>query len=287
MASKGSKCGPPTPTKSKQERIRDNQRRSRARRQEYLADLEGRLKECHVACREAELQRAAFAELQAENARLRNLLNNTGVTPDVVEGFGHQHLSSQSGQATNVVLRQIKPKFQTPIIAENPDALIIQGPNSGSCCSPTTSFSSTCAPTPAFPMHTRTVYSGQHPTPFMSASAVDAMGFPVTTDVPIVPSYEWMHGFDEKASTDLSFCCDTFLVPPTGPLLADNGNTVQCSVAKTMIDQYHPTPAEMEEIKVRLATAFSPPSLPEPGCRVDIQPLWQILREMNSTGVNG
>lgn len=38
-------------TKTKQERIRDNQRRSRARRQEYLSDLEKRLSECQLTCK--------------------------------------------------------------------------------------------------------------------------------------------------------------------------------------------------------------------------------------------
>src|ERR1700761_3593159 len=82
--------------KSKQERIRDNQRRSRARRQEYLADLERRLNECHVHCPDAYLQRSAFPDLQAENARLRDLLSYAGISPDVVEGFGRESTSSQA-----------------------------------------------------------------------------------------------------------------------------------------------------------------------------------------------
>ncbi|OQV08973.1 hypothetical protein CLAIMM_13165 isoform 1 [Cladophialophora immunda] len=70
---------------SKQQRVRDNQRRSRARRREYLAELENQLQQCHIICREADLQRNAFAELQAENARLRDLLKNAGISPDDVE----------------------------------------------------------------------------------------------------------------------------------------------------------------------------------------------------------
>ena len=48
----------------------------------------------HITCREADIQHAAFANLQAENARLRALLNYAGVSPDVVKGFGYASISA-------------------------------------------------------------------------------------------------------------------------------------------------------------------------------------------------
>ena len=95
-----------------QARIRDNQRRSRARRQEYLRDLERRLRECYVACREAELQRSAFQELQAENPRLRELLGLVGVSKALIQAFV-RHDDAQVQSPTSA-LRQLKPKLAVP-----------------------------------------------------------------------------------------------------------------------------------------------------------------------------
>ncbi|KAK5936564.1 hypothetical protein PMZ80_011188 [Knufia obscura] len=97
----------------KQERIRNNQRRSRARRQEYLLDLERRIADCQITCRDAEIERAAFLELQIENAKLRELLVLAGVNDQVIEQYLLQSVT-QSGhflQELNPSLRQLKPRI--------------------------------------------------------------------------------------------------------------------------------------------------------------------------------
>lgn len=69
-------------------RIRDNQRRSRARRKEYVQDLEARLRRVELQGVEAatEIQLAA-RRVADENRRLRALLNRHGVGDDVIEGY--------------------------------------------------------------------------------------------------------------------------------------------------------------------------------------------------------
>lgn len=69
-------------------RIRDNQRRSRARRKEYLQELEARLRQCELQGIEAsaEIQLAA-RRVADENKKLRILLGRHGVGDDVVETF--------------------------------------------------------------------------------------------------------------------------------------------------------------------------------------------------------
>ncbi|KAH7130394.1 hypothetical protein B0J11DRAFT_251260 [Dendryphion nanum] len=74
------------PTSSKAQnlaRIRDNQRRSRARRKEYLQELEAKLRQCEQMGVEAsaEIQGAARKVLE-ENRRLRAMLRTRGV-PEV------------------------------------------------------------------------------------------------------------------------------------------------------------------------------------------------------------
>ncbi|MCJ1224477.1 hypothetical protein MMC12_001122 [Toensbergia leucococca] len=69
-------------------RIRDNQRRSRARRQEYLQELEERLRDCRLQGVEvsSELQTAARS-VADENRRLRALLKSRGITGDEINAY--------------------------------------------------------------------------------------------------------------------------------------------------------------------------------------------------------
>lgn len=69
-------------------RIRDNQRRSRARRKEYLQELEARLRQCELQGIEAsaEIQLAA-RRVADENKKLRMLLNQNGVGDDNIEAY--------------------------------------------------------------------------------------------------------------------------------------------------------------------------------------------------------
>jgi hypothetical protein len=69
-------------------RIRDNQRRSRARRKEYLQELEARLRQCELQGIEAsaEIQLAA-RRVADENKKLRMLLNQNGVGDDNIKAY--------------------------------------------------------------------------------------------------------------------------------------------------------------------------------------------------------
>lgn len=74
--------------KSNLARIRENQRRSRARRKEYLHSLEQRLRQCELQGIEAstEIQQAA-REVVEENKKLRALLNRYGVGNDNITSY--------------------------------------------------------------------------------------------------------------------------------------------------------------------------------------------------------
>jgi hypothetical protein len=69
-------------------RIRDNQRRSRARRKEYLQELEAKYRACEQLGVEAsaEMQAAARRVLD-ENKKLRTLLKSKGMTDEEIESF--------------------------------------------------------------------------------------------------------------------------------------------------------------------------------------------------------
>ena len=78
-------------------RIRDNQRRSRARRKEYLQELESKYRNCEQVGVEAsaEIQAAARRVLD-ENKRLRQLLKQQGLSDDQIDGMGDGTLESHS-----------------------------------------------------------------------------------------------------------------------------------------------------------------------------------------------
>jgi len=67
-------------------RIRDNQRRSRARRKEYLQELEARLRQCELQGIEASAEiQVAARKVADENKRLRGLLAQHGIGDDSIE----------------------------------------------------------------------------------------------------------------------------------------------------------------------------------------------------------
>ncbi|KAJ9669527.1 hypothetical protein H2201_000394 [Coniosporium apollinis] len=76
-------------------RIRDNQRRSRARRKEYLQELEAKYRNCEQIGAEAsaEIQTAARRVLE-ENKRLRALLRQKGVSEDEIDTFTEEGLDN-------------------------------------------------------------------------------------------------------------------------------------------------------------------------------------------------
>lgn len=78
----------PRQEKANLARVRDNQRRSRARRKEYLQELEARLRQCELQGVEASSEIQAVARRVAdENKKLRGLLAQQGVGDTSVEAY--------------------------------------------------------------------------------------------------------------------------------------------------------------------------------------------------------
>ena len=274
---------------SKQARIRDNQRRSRARRQEHLQDLERRLSECHVTCREAELRLNAFKELQIENARLRQLLNIFGMNESLINTLLHQDAATASSSGTPA-LRQLKPKIElAPGLAKHSPAPKNEVTSNGhptnlaALCPPSTISSS--QPTPFFTMWSTSLDpSGLGPrreTPGTSPS-----NFPVHEPFrtrSFLPQFQGGTTYVGGLYTDESFCCMVFGNKATGPLRASHENTVLCSSAKEMIDQYNIDGEAFEQIKTRLAAGFAPPAHPGECCCVNGQLFFEVLNDISGS----
>ncbi|KAF2143786.1 uncharacterized protein K452DRAFT_296765 [Aplosporella prunicola CBS 121167] len=93
-------------------RIRDNQRRSRARRKEYLQELETKYRNCEQQGVEAsaEIQAAARRVLE-ENKRLKALLRQKGVSDTEIDSCMNQGggCSSSSVQQLDTMLKTKRP----------------------------------------------------------------------------------------------------------------------------------------------------------------------------------
>jgi septal ring factor EnvC (AmiA/AmiB activator) len=78
-------------------RIRDNQRRSRAQRKEYLQQLETRLRQIEQQGIDASLEiQVAARRVADENRKLRRLLVQHGVSDDTTMAFLRSHSSAKN-----------------------------------------------------------------------------------------------------------------------------------------------------------------------------------------------
>ncbi|KAI0890345.1 uncharacterized protein GGS22DRAFT_194460 [Annulohypoxylon maeteangense] len=96
-------------------RIRNNQRRSRARHKKYVADLEERLRQCETKGVEAnsQIQQAARKVVQ-ENRRLSGLLNNLGFDNEKISYFLQTGQLDVSNVTTPKFLHDPESMSQTP-----------------------------------------------------------------------------------------------------------------------------------------------------------------------------
>ncbi|KAK7712158.1 hypothetical protein SLS57_007834 [Botryosphaeria dothidea] len=99
-------------TKDNLARIRDNQRRSRARRKEYLQELESKYRTCEQlgVQASAEIQQAAKRVLD-ENRRLRALLRQKGIPDAEIDSFAEPDPSSSSApsETLDIMLNTRRP----------------------------------------------------------------------------------------------------------------------------------------------------------------------------------
>ncbi|KAJ5629253.1 hypothetical protein N7528_002910 [Penicillium herquei] len=69
-------------------RVRENQRKSRAKKQEYVRELEQRIGACNEEAQKKDIEnRLKIQKIEAENRHLRTLLRSLGVSSDLVQRY--------------------------------------------------------------------------------------------------------------------------------------------------------------------------------------------------------
>lgn len=98
--------------------MRENQRKSRARRQQYIEDLEQKVAVCNAQAQQREIEHLiALQKLEAENVKLRALLQRAGLAPGLVEDFLKD--VSQPTVSEKIAIPRLKPPI-SPRSASSP-----------------------------------------------------------------------------------------------------------------------------------------------------------------------
>lgn len=226
-----------------------------------------------MTCRDADIQRAAFLEVQIENARLRELLTLSGVNEDFIDNYVSQAVA-QSGQyprETNPSLRQIKPKIGSMEVTRPQVNGVHHVASRKSSMTPNSSTSQLdlSGATTSAPSYAAT-------SPYTST-------VPTMTDIPSSNTFDWLYQQSQSTTNhsdtgDLS-CGPLDMTMRRDARVADDA-TVLCSVAKQMLAQYNIPAHELEQVQAKLSRGLCRPAYPGAGCAIDNQTLFHVLSDL-------
>ena len=242
---------------SKRERIRLNQQRSRARKHEYLQDLEKRVRECHTACREAELQREAYQQTHRENQKLRSWIASLGFSMSEIDALAFTEDSDVTTDQAS--LRSLRPKIQPDRVPTEPVSVykpddghnFLRVPESASSSTPTSNGSDICC----------------------SSSCTSA---PSATEEPFQLSL-----FPPYGAQDFMYC-DIFQVCFEPSFNPTPENSISCSRAKELIEQYNIAGLSLDHLGSRLASGLTTELDFDEGCRVNRRLLFEVLDDLSA-----
>lgn len=230
--------------------MRENQRKSRARKQEYVRELEQRLAAWKDETHHKDIQhRLAVQKLEAENRHLKNLLFSLGVSPDIVQQY-----TLAVDQGTDVGRKVAIPAMRRPM----------ESSSGSSCGGSGTRSSSTASHTPT----DGSVVTEQVP--------VNSGGCALAPPRAPEPQSQ------TSARAEPSLCCGPGKAQPTSfPTDDDILNTTLCAIAEDLISQYNTRGVDMDGIRQRLFSGFRSGQVGD-GCRVQNHVLFQVLDEISN-----
>ncbi|KAL9104805.1 MAG: hypothetical protein Q9163_000303 [Psora crenata] len=279
-------------------RVRDNKRRHRARRKEYVLDLERRL----AQTREQEVQATKEVQLAAqrvarENAKLRELLRKTGFTDEAINTWvtddqyldgiePSQHiLRPMPSQNVENVASTGPPQSGRKAEARNVSVSCSLAPlgsvTAGETCSIQTSASGErslkISPDPMEPSDGKSELSPSKKCVGTCIKTSSVSGSPNTTRAPC----KLLTLLAENPAADIT------QVPLPSPLEkqllhtrdsnVDSSDGVECSTAYKMLMQYATSEEKMDQIAVTLERGCTPSAAG--GCQVKNSIVWQMLDE--------
>ncbi|KAH8693647.1 hypothetical protein BGW36DRAFT_383451 [Talaromyces proteolyticus] len=250
------------------ERVRNNQRKCRQRRRDYVAELEGRIASYQEAAIQANLSFQAEGEqLRMENQALRTLLDSSGADPVAVEQF----LAKKCQEGTS-------KERQLDLVATNPGSFSV-----GLDTDPTTlQLSNTIS---EFVGSSTTVTEFADPGPLgvqLPPSPFTAFGdsFGLAMSNIYMPNLH--EGAPERHLTDfLSVTTQNISgYIPTGLIDDVLQDTTLCTVAIQIVSLCNKKNLNLLELDSKLRHGYRNARAPLEGCRVDNWVLLSVLAEI-------
>jgi len=263
-------------------RVRNNQRRSRARRREYVAELERKVHECNTqglsACTPRIVPQDTIVRLENENRKLRELLALAGVEQDLVD----RHLAAEGGVpevADTANPLQISPETAQESLVSLENGNLSMSPfvlmlRKSATIKPTADEASV----PNGSDETRAESFLQLPAddfdilfePFQSIDSSEPSYVPQSVSESSLP-------FEYDASSSLQevnpLCSAEFLLPSSSQ---SSAGTTLCSVAYQMVREHNQRGIDMIEIGILLWNGFVKGE-GDGGCKVENELLSSVL----------
>lgn len=230
--------------------MRENQRRSRARKQEHTRDLEQQLAACKKQAQQKDIEhRLVLQKLHAENRNLRTLLESLGISAELIQQYVHV-----ADQGMSVARKVAIPVMQHPREPSAPSSA-----TNSSTLSHAPGGNQIMAEKPRVKDHACTL-AEEHPTK--------------------------QHPPQKLHSPDPPLCCPgpgQGKSNTTWPGASDDDllNTTMCAIADELINQYNTRGADIDEIRRKLWSGFRAGNSGD-GCRVQNQILFQVLDEISN-----
>ncbi|KAL1971144.1 hypothetical protein VTN77DRAFT_95 [Rasamsonia byssochlamydoides] len=236
-------------------RVRENQRKSRARRQQYIQELEQKVAACRAQVQQKDIeQRLSLQKLQRENVKLRNLLISLGVDGAYID----EYLRGDDDQATSqkiaipALRRRLEPSTQP---ASEP------GRSSGNSCSKDAGHASD--------LNLPDRAADKQPGPSSDSTAETSR----TSD----QQHETAAALKTvSGATAICDCSDN-----SWPANESALNTTLCAIAEELIHQYNTRGVDMSVIKEKLWAGFRKGMSAGEGCRVQNHILFEVLDEIS------
>lgn len=251
--------------------MRENQRKSRARKQQYIEELEQKVAVCNAQAQQREIEHLiAFQKLEAENAKLRSLLHSVGLTPDFLDGFLKDESSPTATE--KIAIPRLKPAISSQSLP-------------GQCVSTTNTIKS-CPPSSLETVDNFCAKvskcQGKPCTPSTAGLSEPSGILPVTPADPVATPQQSLPSNKQTVRLPpIASLCDCGPESITKwPRLETSSNTTLCEVAEDLISQYNIQGVDINAIKQRLWRGFRNGG-ENSGCRVQNNVLFEVLDEIS------
>ncbi|KAL1989361.1 hypothetical protein VTN96DRAFT_123 [Rasamsonia emersonii] len=246
-------------------RVRENQRKSRARKQQYIQELEQKVAACKAQARQKDIeQRLSLQKLERENAKLRSLLIRMGVDAGYIDEYLRGDCDDHDEEA-----RAVSEKIAIPALRRRVElSQAVSRPSRSSCDTITGSKDAGYASRSNNTEQTANTTDLKQPDPSSNPTAE-------TGRIPDAPRET---AADTKTLSRAATICDC---DDSWPADESALNTTLCAIAEELIHRYNTRGVDMAVIKEKLCAGFRRGMSVGEGCRVQNHVLFEVLDEIS------